>query len=205
MTSKIELPDIEYPPCRETTCVAIPVHDSRIDIECMKGVMASMPLFHGFFDFQSSLIPLGRNFLFNGFLQSPYEWLVLIDSDIGFTRQDMEYLLEGREYAICAPYARKDSSGEAIRSGLGFGRIHRSVLEVLREHVVSNLNFIHNGHAMHDFCPVGVPIRGANYLGEDVGFWSLVRHLGIKVGLETRCRLTHYGRHGYTLDPLSVL
>jgi hypothetical protein len=108
----------------------------------------------------NSHIALARNMIAHSFLKSPFEWLVFIDADIGFTVDDFAILMD---YAKDAPppldaeleeaatllslgekpklwetpalvsceYARKIDNAPPARLGLGFARIHRSVFASL--------------------------------------------------------------------------
>lgn len=176
--------------------------DGRLWYPCARGLMDSMPFVSGIIDYgHGSLITLVRNRLVNGFLRLPssIEWAVMVDSDIGFTAQDTRYLLEGDDYAVCAPYARKDTSGKAITRGLGFARVHRSVLRVIRDEIA--VPFTHEGADMHDFFITGATASGG-FLGEDSGFWWLCSQVGVLPRIERRCRLMHWGTAAYEVPEI---
>jgi hypothetical protein len=149
-----------------------------------------------------------RNMIAHRFLQSPFEWLVMIDDDIGFTVQDWDYLLEDSngERAVCADYLKKiDGRREVARLGLGFARVHRSVfddiLKLTREDGSPWVpQGIYSRELVYDFFPQGVTAAG-EYRQEDHGFWTWVNMAGIQVRHEYRTRLRHFGGGTWEFDP----
>lgn len=170
-------------------------------------------------------IGLARNQIFNGFVHSEYEWLICIDSDIGFTRDDMEYLLApcGRAVvdgptlaydvprdslhtilAVNAPYSKKNESGDAVVNGLGFSCINKSVLVAIMSYFPFPYKDTASGQMMQDFCMTGAA-PNYNLLREDTGFWFLVGQVGVQRYLQSQTKLRHYGgRHCYELNTLMV-
>lgn len=191
------------PPTRANTVVLLPLHDGRIHYACVRGLMQIIPRISGILDQSfSSLIPLTRNKLINGFLRTGCEWAVMIDSDIEFDLNDFTRLMQYErmdvnvvlDLAVNAPYARKDDSEKIIDRGLGFSCVHRHVLEMIQEELA--VPFQHEGIPMHDFFIVGGTSTGG-YLGEDAGFWWLCSQVGVVPRLETRCNLKHWGTFAY--------
>ena len=147
-------------------------------------------------------VGLARNLLFNGMLRTPFEWMICVDSDIGFRRNDMHRLMEWKgpkDYAVHGVYAKKDDSGAAVTQGLGFARIHRSVLEAIKSHIP--FTFVREGIEMQDFCITGTSAAG--YLREDTGFWFLCSQVGVRARLIWDLNLKHYGgRRAYEVSEL---
>ncbi len=81
----------------KTILVAIPAYDGKVLAELAGSLIASAGAF-GAVSIKSevSLVPLVRNIIAHQFIKSPFEWLVCIDSDIGFTPQDFRFLMEAR-------------------------------------------------------------------------------------------------------------
>lgn len=96
----------------------------------------------------------GRNRAVAEFLRSDSEYLLFIDADIIFSREDIETLMASTEPVLCGVYPIKkpgihlcavafeegldvqtnaDRAAPVRRAGTGFMRIHRSVFERLRE------------------------------------------------------------------------
>lgn len=206
-------------PTRENTAICLPTGDCRVDIGCMAGLLATVPQWSGFFNLPGcSHVNLARIKLINGFLQSPFEWCVMIDSDIGFTAQDFEWLMQlDTLYGTAPPgevkpkldyfaangvYALKDESGEVVHQGLGFARVHRSVFEVLAKTLCMSSE--HRGMRVVDFFPSGSLGMG-NWMGEDAVFWLLCAEIGVRPRIEKRVRLQHAGRAVYTVNELENL
>lgn len=179
--------------------VGIPSIDRRIDVHCMMGLMRCMP-FYGrtYFLLGMSNISLARNEIAHIFMEkSECEWLMWIDSDIVFTREDWELLWEGDEDIVTAEYAKKIIGEKPAQFGLGFTRVHRRVFETIREMKTEDgqdyaQRFYHKGAMMVNYFPNGANAAG-RWLSEDHGFFMLAQMTDAKPRLETRTRLRHVG------------
>lgn len=192
------LPEVD-PPTMHTTLVTIPLADGRIEWETVQGLLATInhqwrALINKCY---TSNVGLARNELANAFLQTPFEWLVMIDGDTVFTPQDLIFLLDGNDYAVNGPYAQKDDEAKPVVRGLGFTRVHRSVFELLVDEEIV-VPFTFQGKKMHDFFIQGATGTGG-YLGEDSGFWWLLSQIGVFPRIETRVNLQHIGKYRYTI------
>lgn len=149
---------------------------------------------------------VARDGIVHSFKQTPAEWLVWIDDDIGFTAQDLEYLLEGDELVAFAPALRKRPGPPvAVHWGLGFAKVHRRVFELLdgltREDGAPLLQTMRvDGNEFVDYFPQGIDFEG-RWRAEDHAFWALVAATGCSVKSEKRCRLVHTGRAHYHYQP----
>jgi hypothetical protein len=164
-----------------------------------------------------SSVSTARDYVVHYFLtRTTCEWLVWIDSDISFTRQDWRFLMEqhNNERTVCAEYLKKnqDMRLEVANFGLGFARVHRSVYEDLdrlsREDGEPRLLRYRAGVRSGDqqtieefveYHPIGVLPDGSRR-NEDHGFWLLVRLAGIPIRKETRTRLGHTGPFTWWYD-----
>lgn len=206
-----QLPDCN-PPTRANTVVTMPSHDYRMDIETHKGLLSSFQHFGGELTLNGfSDVGQARNKIFNAVLATPFEWMVCIDSDIGFSCTDLEKLLflaSPIDYAVNGVYAKKDDKDEAVTQGLGFARIHRSVLEAIKLHMpLPYRDEMANGEWMdcQDFCITG-STKNMGMLREDSGFWFMCSEIGVIPRLERSVNLRHYGgRRGYELSSLHRL
>jgi hypothetical protein len=111
---------------------------------------------------------------------------------------------------VVAEYPFKDGSGNPIKFGMGFVRIHRSVFERLQkltnhDGTARLWSMLHKGIELYDYFPSGPLIHQliptADWNGEDAGFFTLCMLAGIIPRIETRTRLTHIGRIGYHYNP----
>lgn len=211
---------------RESVIVMTPSHHGEVVTGFCSGLIQCADLYGGHaFITGMSEINLARNLMINAFLNLPeqFEWLVSIDADIEFSRQDMLYLLEDHSFIgnesdidagdnlrthaiITAEYARRPIDPTRVGSlppakmALGFARVHRSVFERLRDVVNSDgqpiVNaFFHKGEQLHDYFPTGAQGSG-HWLSEDHGFFTLCKLANIVPRVETRTRLIHWGRFG---------
>lgn len=75
--------------------VAIPCHDGRVMAELAGALVMNGNKFGAVsLPTECSHPSLARNIIADSFLRSPFEWLVHIDSDIYFTPQDLDFLLQ---------------------------------------------------------------------------------------------------------------
>ena len=206
-----------------TVLICTPSHAGKVETSYAGGLAscASAHLFGNMaFLNNNSHVSLARDTMADGFLRSPFEWMVFIDDDIGFTERDFRILMDypvndvppmddsyaskdekGRVLISCAEYSRKDEQNTPARFGLGFTRIHRKVFEALDALTFDNgeervRQYRHQGRMLRDYFISGAMTDG-NFLGEDTGFFSLVRLAGITPRIEQRTRLIHTGRKQY--------
>jgi hypothetical protein len=164
-----------------------------------------------------SSVSTARDYVAHYFLtRTQCEWLVWIDADICFTREDWGLLMEqqGDERAVCAEYMKKtqDLSPQVANFGLGFARVHRSVYEsldamtrddqeprLLRYRAGVEINGQRSLEEFIEYHPIGVHPDGSRR-NEDHGFWLMVRLAGIPIRKETRTRLGHTGSFTWFYD-----
>lgn len=169
-----------------------------------------------------SSVSTARDYVVHYFLtRTSCEWLVWIDADITFSREDWAHLTEqqGNELAVCAEYLKKtaDLSPQVANFGLGFARVHRSVFETLdalthEDGAPRLMRYrssveIRGELSMEDFVeyhPIGVMPDGSRR-NEDHGFWLMVRLAGIEIRKETRTKLGHTGAYTWWYDHEKLL
>jgi hypothetical protein len=187
-------------PPREKVLVAIPTFDRRIDVGTMAG-LSQVPDYYDrpFVLAGMSDIGLARNNIAHEFVENlvQYDWIMWIDSDICFTREDWEFLWEGDEDVVCAQYARKILGMQPANFGLGFTRVHRSVFEKIKDLMrddgtESAQRFYANGAMRINYFPTGAT-GDHRWISEDRGFFLLATSAGCKAREETRTKLRHVG------------
>ena len=94
---------------------------------------------------------------------------------------------------------------EIARAGTGFLRVHRTVLEKMKDVGPSNANwsqhYVNHGSDEWEFFPVGVVNK--EFLSEDWYFCDRARALGFKIMLDTRIQLRHEGVAIYPIEDTS--
>lgn len=172
--------------------------------------------------FSDSLPSRARNRAAAHFLrETKRDYLMFIDSDIIFDKHHIDLLMESDEPILAGIYCKKSKGiepcintlpghketlcggyQEIARAGTGFLRIHRSVLEKMKDVGEGNPNwaqhYSNHGHDEWDFFAVGVVNH--EYLSEDWYFCDKARALGFKVMLDTRIQLRHEGSAIFPLD-----
>lgn len=100
------------------------------------------------------------------------EWMVMVDTDIIFTLEQLDALLAHDERVVSGIYASQ--IGEVVAHGCGFMLIHRSVFEELAPYPFN-------------------PIKTAEGLvsGEDIGFRVHCKERGIPVVVDSDIKVGH--------------
>lgn len=164
-------------------------------------------------------IYVARNVLVNEFLKrKEFQTLICIDSDIGFTRQNLQDLIDSEEAIVSGLYTDKccppmpfcrNMKGESVplseipAQGMlpamfvpgGFLKIERQVFDAIIE---KNLVPTYGSGQMYHFYNGRIELD--NLLSEDYSFSSLVREAGFQPWINCGIRLSHDGR---TLDAQS--
>lgn len=197
-----------YPgPDPATVALCLPIGDFKPDWSYVTGILQCFPFFARPITYAGcSFIPEARNRIAHMFLnkyEKNLEWMVWIDSDIGFTPQDWCYLMSGNDPLVLAPYSKKNDEGVAVTTGFGFVKVHRKVFDAIANLLNDDgseraSRFFLAGELHVDFFPGGAT-GDCRWCGEDEGFFALAGVAGFPARLETRCDLVHYGRHGYRL------
>lgn len=166
--------------------------------------------------FSDSLVTRARNRAASYFLrQTDRDYIMFIDTDILFAKDHIDWLMESDEPVLAGIYCIKQKGVapcintlpghvdtpaggylEIARAGTGFMRIHRSVLEKMKDQ--GDIFYTNHGQEEWDFFRVGVVNK--EYLSEDWWFCDRARALGFKVMLDTRIQLRHEGVAVYPLE-----
>ncbi len=172
--------------------------------------------------FSDSLPSRARNRASAHFLrETNRDYIWFIDSDIIFDENHIAMAMESDEQILAGIYCKKSKGiepcintlpghvetqcggyQEIARAGTGFLRIHRSVLERMKDCGEDNPNwsmhYTNHGKDEWDFFQVGVVNK--EYLSEDWYFCDKARGLGFKVILDTRIQLRHEGSAVFPLE-----
>jgi len=168
-------------------------------------------------------IDLGRSQLASEALADGFEEIMWIDADIGFDPADVDLLREHEESFVCGIYPKRGTPELACRAlpetteivfgkaggktpllycGFGFCLVRREVFEDVREKEKLPLC---SPRSAKPFVPYFMPFVHDNdgdpwYLAEDYAFCERARRAGHPVVADTRIRLQHVGRYGYTWE-----
>ena len=184
--------------------------------------------------FSDSLVPRARNRACAKFLRGKRDYILFIDTDIVFCRDHLDMLMQSDDPIVAGIYCKKELEVapclnlldpnqalpvgglvEIARAGTGFLRIHRVVLERMKEnparmpllgasndpniaHWSEAALYLNHGEHEWDFFPTGVKNR--EYLSEDWYFCDRARALGFKVMLDTRIQTKHEGTIFFPTD-----
>lgn len=201
----------------QSVMIVTPTHDGNVVAGYAGGISACAGLF-GFVGFVvgNSNVSLTRDIQAAMFLKNALaQWLLSIDADIQFTRNDLELLMEGDELIRVAEYAKKSfKPGEKpAQFGMGFSLIHRDVFDTLKllkqfkgvteSHDGPPLieQFYWEGEIVDHFFPTGPNDLTSHWIGEDHGFFHYARMANIATRVETRTRLIHWGRAAFPYQP----
>lgn len=170
-----------------------------------------------------SLITKGRSKIANFFLNNTdLEYLFFLDSDIGFSPNDVLKLLSHDKEIVCGAYPMKTlplkwnftltepqkREGNLIqieRIGIGFSLIHRSVFEKIISKFGEELKYIPSentiGHetteneknnSYHFFSEMKID---NTYMSEDLSFFTRAKMCGVQPWMDVSINLCHVGSH----------
>jgi hypothetical protein len=168
-------------------------------------------------------IDQGRSQMATDALLDGFDALMWIDSDVAFDADSVDQLRESDEPIVCGIYPKKgmrelachllpdtkrvlfgQGGGlmEILYAATGFLFTQRTVYETIAEHEqlpVCNKQF--GRITVPYFLPMIMPVGENNwYLGEDYAFCERARRSGFQIMADTRIRLNHIGRHGYSWE-----
>lgn len=170
-----------------------------------------------------SLITKGRSKMANFFMNNTeYERILFIDSDIGFTPEDVFNLLKYDKDMVCGAYPMKSiplrynynikqpivEDGELVEIenvGFGFAMIKRNVFVSIKGRYGQELKYYPSTdssnyevtekeyhNSYHYFLEYK---KDMTYLPEDFSFFERARSVGYSAWLNTNIRLSHVGSH----------
>jgi hypothetical protein len=197
--------------------IATPIRGNSTITLYTAGLLQSAGLHGGWLPLAGqSDIYVARNVLANEFMnRKEFDTLVFIDSDIGFTRQNLQDLVDTKEPFVSGLYTDKCQPpmpfcrgvdgmpvplNEIPTSGMlkarfvpgGFLKIEREVFQTIIDKKIApkygagKFHHFYNGRIALD-----------NLLSEDYSFCELVREAGYQAWIHCGVRLSHDGR---TLD-----
>jgi hypothetical protein len=200
--------------------LATPLHTGAADREFIIGLLQAHGLYAAWTCLEGQAnISRARDILAAQFLASDCTSLIFVDGDVGFSRQDLQWLLESPYPITGGLYQRKNGSGQWVcvpqpaagtpsaeqpnyrrvqRVGTGFLRIDRVVFEKL----ISGAHAVEyplDNNRIHQFFPSGV--LDGHFLSEDYFFCELAARAGFDIHIDTRIRLKHVGRFIYQQTP----
>ena len=198
--------------------IVTPCRDGKFHATYTAGFLQSNGLHGGWLPMAGqSDIYVARNTLANSFLQQPkFETLVWIDSDIGFTRNDLKQLLDSDQPVVSGLYTDKcqpprpfcrSNQGEPIPDeeipavGMietsflpgGFLKVERRVYQtIIDKGLVPEYGGVNGLPTFWQF--YNGRIFNRNLLSEDYSFSTLIREAGFQAYIDCGIRLNHDGR-----------
>jgi hypothetical protein len=210
--------------------IALPCYGGIVSDKTAKGLfnlgkeLRTAGIDHGLLTMANeSLITQGRSKMANFFMNNTeYERIFFIDSDIGFTSEDVFNLLKHDKDIVCGAYPMKSiplrynyniskpeiSENELIKIenvGFGFAMIKRKVFEDIVKSYGEELKYYppsnnsnypptekEYNNSYHYFLELK---KDMNYLPEDFSFFERAKNVGYSAWLNTNIRLAHVGSH----------
>ena len=174
---------------------------------------------------KSPYISYARNILTGRFMQSDYDYLLFIDSDVEFEPECPLRMLVAQKDIVCTPYRIKtpdptqvkytttvaDTQNvkilpgglvEILQGPAGMMMIHRRVFEKLMK---ERPDLEIQTHQHKDLFPKDLKIfsfwdctfKDGMWTGDDIAFCNLARSAGFKLHANIESPLTHHGSYGY--------
>lgn len=169
-----------------------------------------------------SLVSRARNRIAERFLASDCQYLMFIDNDILFQKDDITRLRAWEKDIVGGVYLKKKIPYAAVANrhvgtdpdtglfemqeiGTGFMMIHRRVFERIVEWFGSELYYEPASDEpqegkYYDFFRVGVSKHTKQYLSEDYFFCEYARKVGFKVWLDSGIMVKHKGGGVFPFD-----
>lgn len=166
-------------------------------------------------------VGISRNILTDEFLTSDADKLLMIDSDILYTPENVGRITSHDEHIVGGLYAKKEKEGRVCCErlpdvnpepdergliplryiGTGFMCATRELLNKMIKQFPEMTYFREgSGKKMHDFWTVGVHQGSKRYLTEDWWFCQRTIEMGLPVWGDQQVMLQHEGRAIYPLE-----
>lgn len=217
--------------------IATPCYEENVSISYLMGLLDTCELLKekGYeYDLSltsgGSLIPLMRNKILQMFWESDADYLLCVDSDLGWSATSVIRLLEADKEVSGGVYPSKDGrrtyvfkpitleDGQIVRCPTtkllkaeyipaGFMLLQRSAVQKLKEHYdelkVSNDSIlVHDGGHYHALYDTAI-IDG-RYYGEDILFCKRLTDIGIDIWVDPFMQFTHGKSSGCLLETLTT-
>lgn len=180
------------------TAILLPTYTAAIDADTHESILAVADLFSGYFCVKSCPdVTIARNNLFNAALHSAFEWFICLDADVAFSRSDFIALTSvesPNDYSVSGAYFKKNDRQEEVTHGLGFARVHRSVLRAIATEFP--MLYEEGGKTCQVFSYTARTTDG-KMLRSDSSFWFLCWQLGVVPRIYRSDTVVHFGRHAY--------
>lgn len=179
--------------------------------------------------FSDSLTPRARNRAAAAFLRGKRDQLLFVDTDIVFTTEHFEMIMQHPENVVGGIYCKKEQEVspcynllentapqkvgglvEIKRTGTGFLRIDREVLIRMKETPAAKCQHcgsihwtqaaFYKNHGDDEWDFFPTGVKDLEYLSEDWFFCDRARALGFKVWCDTRIQTKHEGTCFYPTD-----
>ena len=192
--------------------VGVPVHDGKLHNMCVAGMMQMQIAYRdrcAFETYQGSFLPRNRDILTALFLNSGATHMLCLDSDIGFTPDHVQSLLDTDLDFVSGCYAKKQPDREIpaklngkVSNGTlgvdyapaGFMLLSRACVERMVGAYRSLIYNTKHGHAWGLWTPT-------HNTGEDVAFCNRWTAIGGSIWIHPGVVLNHYGEQCYAPDP----
>ena len=210
--------------------IALPCYGGLVSDKTTKGLfnlgkeLRTASIDHGLLMMANeSLITQGRSKMVNFFMNNTeYERILFIDSDVGFTPEDVFNLLKHDKDMVCGAYPMKSitlrynyniSKPEVVENelvkienvGFGFAMIKRKVFEDIVKRYgeelkyyppTDNSNYPPTEKEYHNSYHYFLEFKkDMSYLPEDFSFFERAKSVGYTTWLNTNIKLAHVGSH----------
>ncbi len=206
-----------------TIFFATPSHNGWLHTQYVAGMLQAAARFSGRYRADvhlGSFLPRNRDLLVTKFLRSEASHMMCIDSDIGWTADQVETLLATGLDFVSGVYAKKQADrqipaklirvdGRVCGAGpvleaeyvpAGFLLLTRRCVEQMADHYRESLSY---KTSFGDTVALWSSIyqRGDTYAGEDVAFCRRWTAIGGRILLHTDVVVRHFGEQCFTPEP----
>jgi hypothetical protein len=209
--------------------IALPCHGGIVSEKTTMGLfnlgklLARNDIPHGLLtQANSSLITIGRSKIANFFINNTdHQYILFLDSDIGFDANDVLKLLSYNLDIVCGTYPMKTipirycvnpvipeerdkNLIKILGNGMGFSLIHRNVFVNMAKHFpdlkyippTNDSNYpVSEKELENSYHYFAEHKENNSFLSEDHSFFYRARKIGYDVWLDTTIKLQHVGSH----------
>lgn len=205
----------------QTLFVATPLHTQSLHLAWVRGALSAHAAFSGRIKIQTqvgSVLPRNRDILTAQFIESPATHMLCVDSDIGWTAEQAQKLLDTGKDFISGVYCKKQADrgipaeltgkeeGELAACEYvpgGFLLLSRAVIERMIG-AYREMEYIAKPYGRIWALWAPLFVQGVTYSGEDVAFCSRWRKIGGEIWMHRGVVLSHYGDMAYRPDDVAA-
>lgn len=220
---------------KPTILISTPSYDERVDIAYMLSVLDTVRLLesNGFeVDLQipmsSALVAHTRNAIVQRFMDNNFDYLLMVDSDLGWAPEAVLKLIESNKEFCGGVYPSRDGGGFKFRPSTeedgkiiicpetkllkmeyipaGFILLKRSVIEKMYDRFPELRYEPKSPNSIHSkgYCLFNTEVWEGEFWGEDYTFCRRAKEVGLEIWVDPMIPFNHAGVRGLLMNVLTT-